>query len=478
MNLDFAMGKWMEALIAFRRAKQKLQLPGQKWTPNQKIKLLFAGYNGTRNTGADVRVEETIRQISHVLGEDQVDMTVLSIDPKKTEGYFPKARQKKLAKIFPPFLFSECPKYHGVVACEGSMFKSKFANALSTMMAGALGLSGVDHKLGVGYGAEVGHMTSDLEAFVKKSCQDALIICRNERSREALNHLGIRNLGGTDTAWTFSPSPRARGAEILKELGWDGKKEILYVCPINPFWWPVKPHLFKFLKLKILGKHRDTHYQSIYFHEYNDQDRRRYETYLKALAHAIRVIQSKKNVFPVLVAMESLDVHACRDLAKLLENNPPILWSEEVTMHDLVSTLRHGTYIISSRFHAIVTSMPGLVAPLGVTMDERIENLLTDAKLSDYVLDATDEQLEEKLVAKIDLYLSNKSTIKKNIKSFIPKQLKLMAGMGKDFLDEVHRVYPEFPKNSELKTWKDFLPSLPEDVEALLLKPKKSKETS
>ena len=32
----------------------------------QKLKLLFAGYNGTRNTGSDVRVEEMIRQIRHI----------------------------------------------------------------------------------------------------------------------------------------------------------------------------------------------------------------------------------------------------------------------------------------------------------------------------------------------------------------------------------------------------------------------------
>jgi len=28
---------------------------------------LFAGYNGTRNMGSDVRVEEMLRQIRHIL---------------------------------------------------------------------------------------------------------------------------------------------------------------------------------------------------------------------------------------------------------------------------------------------------------------------------------------------------------------------------------------------------------------------------
>ena len=38
---------------------------GHRWQPGEKLKLLFAGYNGTRNTGADVRVEE----INDMLGD-------------------------------------------------------------------------------------------------------------------------------------------------------------------------------------------------------------------------------------------------------------------------------------------------------------------------------------------------------------------------------------------------------------------------
>ena len=44
---------------------------GRPWQPGEKLKLLFAGYNGTRNTGSDVRVEEMLRQVRRVLGEKQ-----------------------------------------------------------------------------------------------------------------------------------------------------------------------------------------------------------------------------------------------------------------------------------------------------------------------------------------------------------------------------------------------------------------------
>ena len=46
------------------------------------------------------------------------------------------------------------------------MFKSKFANALATMMIGSLGLAAAENKLSVGYGAEAGHM----DPVIRKMC--------------------------------------------------------------------------------------------------------------------------------------------------------------------------------------------------------------------------------------------------------------------------------------------------------------------
>ena len=47
-------------------------------------------------------------------------------------------------------------------------------------------------------------------------------------------------------------------------------------------------------------------------------------------------------------------------------------------MYQMVSILRAGHLMISSRYHGIVTSMPALVPSAGVTMDERIRNLMQE----------------------------------------------------------------------------------------------------
>ena len=70
--MDFVLEAWVSGNI--ERAKASWVLgKGDRWQPGQKLKLLFAGYNGTRNTGSDVRPEETLRQLRHILGADNVE---------------------------------------------------------------------------------------------------------------------------------------------------------------------------------------------------------------------------------------------------------------------------------------------------------------------------------------------------------------------------------------------------------------------
>ena len=148
---DVILMGWVASLIERARLKWMLGA-GEPWKPGRKLRLLFAGYNGTRNTGSDVRVEEMLRQVRHILGEDKIELSVMSQSFAATSGYFSGVRQVHLPDVYPPFLYREVPQHHGVVACEGSMFKSKFANALTTMMIGSLGIASAQNMLSVGFG--------------------------------------------------------------------------------------------------------------------------------------------------------------------------------------------------------------------------------------------------------------------------------------------------------------------------------------
>ncbi len=64
---DLLLEAWVSGLVELTKAQWMLG-GGTRWHPGEPLKLLFAGYNGTRNTGSDVRVEEMLRQVRHVLG--------------------------------------------------------------------------------------------------------------------------------------------------------------------------------------------------------------------------------------------------------------------------------------------------------------------------------------------------------------------------------------------------------------------------
>src|SRR5467141_3189064 len=195
---DFLLVTWVSALIEVRRFGWMLGL-GKRWAPGEKLKLLFAGYNGTRNTGSDVRVQEMLRQVRHVLGAEHVDFSVMTQSFERTKGYFEGTRQVYLPDVYPPFLFREVRQNHGVIACEGSMFKSKFANALTTMMIGSLGLASAENKLSVGYGGEAGHMDTLIEDMCARYVHDSLVITRNVESQDFFFNDAASTELGTDT---------------------------------------------------------------------------------------------------------------------------------------------------------------------------------------------------------------------------------------------------------------------------------------
>jgi polysaccharide pyruvyl transferase WcaK-like protein len=464
--MDLVLELWVSGLIEFSKLRWVLG-SGRSWKPGEKLRLLFAGYNGTRNTGADVRVEEMLRQVRHVLGADNADLSVLSQNFDFSRGYFAGTRQVKLPDIFPPFIAREVPRYDGVVACEGSMFKSKFANALTTMMIESLGVASAMNKLSVGYGAEAGYMDTVLESMVRRFCGDSLIITRNEESMAILRNLGVPTELGTDTAWTFEPLSPDYAEKALREVGWDGKRSILVVCPINPFFWPVRASLFKAAACALTGAYKETQYRTVYFHNWGPKAAAAYDHYLGAMAAAVSAFRRKHGLMVILVAMERLDTKACRQLAERL-GGVPVFTSDQYDMYQLVSILRACHLMVSSRYHGIVTSMPGLVPSLGVTMDERIRNLMRERGHEHLLLVVDDVELEGKLLASLETLQRDADAIRDGIGRTVARNLKVMARMGVFFEEHVQRRYPEFPVRTGIHSWEEYLPPLSPNLRKLL----------
>jgi len=463
---DFLLVAWVSALIEIRRFGWMFGL-GKRWTPGEKLKILFAGYNGTRNTGSDVRVQEILRQVRHVLGAENVEFSVMTQNFDRTKGYFEGARQVHLPDVYPPFLFREVHANHGVVACEGSMFKSKFANALTTMMIGSLGIASAENKLSVAYGGDAGHMDDLIKQMCARYTGESLVITRSLESQQLLSGLGVPNELGADTAWTFEPHPPEYARQALREAGWDEKTPILALCPIHPFVWPVRASIGKYLARVTTGAYKDSQYRTVYFFESGAEVDRKFAHYVSGYAKAAKAFLEKYRVFPILVAMERLDAVACREIAKEIPG-APVLTSNDYDMFQLVSILRACTYLVSSRYHGIVTCMPAQVVSAGVTMDERIRNLMRERGHQHLLLNVDDPDLEPKLLQVMESLVAESEAIRENIGKMVVSNLKAMARMAIFLEDEVRRTYPEFPLRRGVVSWADNLPPLNQNLRKLV----------
>jgi len=312
-------------------------------------------------------------------------------------------------------------------------------------------------------------MDASLQRMCRRYCSDSVAITRNVESQEILSKLGVATELGTDTAWTFEPLTPEYGRKALRDAGWDGKAPVLAVCPINPFWWPVKPSLAKWLAHSVGGAYEASHYRTLYFHRSGRDVDSAYSTYLSEVARGVERYRKHRSVFVVLIAMEMLDRDACERVSEKL-GGAPVFASHQFNMYELVSILRQCDRMLSSRFHAIVSSMPAGVPSAGVTMDERIRNLMHERGHEHLLMRVDEPGLADKIVAALQALDSEAEEIRDAMGCTVARNLRTMARMGVYFEENVARQYPDFPIRRGVLSWEEYVPRLGPELQALLEK--------
>ena len=432
------------------------------------LRLLLVGYSGAGNTGADVRVAEIVRQVHTIFGRGQIELGVTLIRKAEADKLFPNTTPELATGHFVDFLDRISPAYDGMLACEGSMFKSKNSNIFSGLMGAALGLAAARGRLAVGYGADVGPMEPILHDFIQGLGRDPLMICRSPESTALLEAMNLRAATGADTAWTFDPAPAERADAILRGLGWNGAQKLLIACPVNAFWWPVRANMRLYQEMEATGAHKDIHYGKMFFHSDSPGRRESYRRYLKAFTQAVTAWRGRTGGMALMVGMERIDAAACADLASMLPGGAPKLLSGERPMQEIVAVLRRADLLVSSRYHAIVTSMPGLIPAVGVSMDERIANLLGGFGAASRVLQVDDPGLGDKLVAAMAHVEANADEIRAVTGREVARQLRAMGEMGRLFAAETRRVYPDIKIPDEKSAFDRYLPDMQPNLTRLL----------
>jgi polysaccharide pyruvyl transferase WcaK-like protein len=446
----------------------------ETWSPGEKLKILLVGYNGKRNTGADVRVCEMVKQYYRILGEDKIEITVMTLDTEMTEVYFkPPTNQFQFSTIFFKDLLEACDHHHMVVLCEGSTLKSKFANALTLFFCEAAGVMKKQGKPCFAYGSEAG----DMDPFVKKLasdlCSDTYFIARTEESLKIVQGMGLKGHMGTDTAWTFTPAPPEWAEKELKEkTGWDGKKPILGVAIINPFWWPVSPSLMRLGK-SIATRNWDYHMEKYYYFSDSPERERMFDSYVKALADSANSFCEEHDAHVVAIGMEALDLDACEKFTSMIKGPTGIFSSKFYDGFQMTSVLHKLSLLVTSRYHARVLSSTGGVPSIAVSMDERLFNIFSECgHVDDYYLKTDDPKLGENLIKTMEKCWANRQQVSNEIKTTIPGYLKTMSEMGKFFREWVVKECPGIKLGPEPEDWLGYLPELNDKLKAMVAESK------
>ena len=209
---------------------------GKPWQPGEKLKLLFAGYNGTRNMGSDVRVEEMLRQIRHILGADRVDFSVMSQNFEFSKGYFDGTTQVHLPDIFPPFLFERSAE----ASWRGRLRRLHVQEQVRQCPD--------DHDDRLAWASRRSRTSSQSAMEPKPATwtrwwrKCAAAIARIHWLSRAMRNLApcCANLAvptelGTDTAWTFEPKSARVWAERFEASRMGRRAPVLVVCPDQSF---------------------------------------------------------------------------------------------------------------------------------------------------------------------------------------------------------------------------------------------------
>jgi polysaccharide pyruvyl transferase WcaK-like protein len=229
----------------------------------------------------------------------------------------------------------------------------------------------------------------------------------------------------------------------------------------------VRPSLSKWLLRATTGAFKQSHNRSIYFHRRGKGVDGAFDRYLSGIAKAVTAFRQKHAAFPILIGMEMLDGRACRALAEKL-GGAAVFNSDQYDMYQLVSILRRCRLLVSSRYHGIVTCMPELVASCGVTMDERIRNLMHERGHADLLLNVDEPDLEPKLLNILYKLYAETEKVQEEIADTVVRNLRVMARMGVFFLEHLQRQYPDFPVPNGTRSWEHFLPPLSPAVEQLI----------
>jgi len=406
------------------------------------IECLVVGYGGANNTGAEARTVEAIKQMLDA--DSRIQVTLTSLDRKQTLRYITEHGRLKVQQVNPVFIgcvLRLVLKSDIVVLVEGSCFKDNFSSALLWFFMYAAELAQKFGKPAVAYAVDAGKMKPADEKWAKDVANKMdLLMTRTESAAKLLEEMGVKTeiKVTTDTAFTQAPASNSWIDQCLHSNRIDQRWPIVGISFEELFWWPVVVKIGK----AIFCIKKD-HYKSIYYHSWKEDAKQRSKKMKETIASYADWVAEEFGAQIAFFAMEQLDMEPCKDVQAMMNSRSVLFGADNYNAAQMTGLLRRLSWLMTSRYHALVLSIGGGVPFIGLAHDERIESIMDELKLrEDYFINYLEDDILAKLKEKTHKIVSRKESLAERISGAEPAYISRMA-KNRDFFKEL--VKTKFP---------------------------------
>ena len=132
--------------------------------------------------------------------------------------------------------------------------------------------------------------------------------------------------------------------------------------------------------------------------------------------------------------MEKLDASVCELLEQRIEAPHALFTSKTCDVFKMTGLLRQLNILLTSRYHASVLSMERAIPIVAVSIDARLNGIMNEVELAEHYLHhATDDNLEERIVASLHMAGEHEQEIGNTIRQHLTIYKNKTEAMGQFF---------------------------------------------
>jgi len=387
-------------------------------TRRDMIRIVLAGYLGRNNIGSEARAVMTIQDVRRSIGEEvnHVQITALTLNATNTRRYISDQTvdMQEIGSIFallPGILRIMFEPNDILFLTEGATFTDHFSSFFFYAFLLATFLAKASGKKVVAYVVECG----ELKPFNRRLLRYIgnkidLIITRTEDSKRRMIRFGIKKPihVTADMVFQYRPPDRDLALRLLKEQHVDPQKPIVAVAPKEFYWFPIRPEPW--------GPKQNLYHYPFYF-TWTEEKCNRSREFKKDMSQYVDYLIEKLDVNVLLIAMDEMDVPISKEIHSLSKHpdHVRVISNSEYGISGISALLSSLRFLVATRYHACVLSIPSAIPLIGVSSDARLKSLFREMGIIDCCVDLSTKTLCNDLICATERVLENEKEYRSRI---------------------------------------------------------------